>query len=288
MAKAKFMIAAILLLSSPQLHAQLVVAAPVLETLFTATKLDQAVYYGQMIQQTIQSATNAYNQLQTAVRMYEMSRNNLSRIAEVRSWDDFMTWYNRQLELERRTERQISQTNVKIGNNTHGIRDIMDIPASIREGFADHWDREFTPRQRREMWLNLGLTPSNYAYVLTWGGRHDKLVERFATRAEIENEVGGETTAHVAGHLHAANVARATAGDDWTGEQELLSILVEMTGMQIDALLRMNMTLAELMEMQAVKSLLDQTERDAPPLSPHWNDDPFTPLTNHGNRVWTE
>lgn len=280
MKKICFVLLAIFFLSTPALHAQLVVAAPILETLFTQTGIEQAIHNTQMLAQTIQGAINTYNQLQTALRMYQMALNNIGRIADVRNWDDFMAWYNRQLQLERRTEQQIERMNVRIGNNTHGIRDIMSIPDSIREQHVDSWGEELTDRQRREMWLNLGLTPANHAYISVWRERNRNIEERFLARAAVENEVGMEITTQLAGYLQSVENARAQ--DEWSGEQELLSILIEMQGIQIEQLLAMNMTLAEFQEWMAIQNLQERTVHDAPALSPHWNDSPFRPLTMHG------
>jgi len=278
MRKILLVLATILSISAPALHAQVIVAAPILETLFKTTGIEQAVHNGMMLAQTIQGAINTYNQLQRAIRMYEMALNNIGRIADVRSWDDFMTWYNRQLELERRTERQIESMNVRIGNNTHGIRDIMDIPDSIREQHVDSWGRELSDDQRERMWLDLGLTPANHAYIQAWRDRQQGLNERFLARSRVEDERSNEASKRHAQYM----IAVESAPRPETADQELLSTLIGLTGLTLGELLQMNMTLAEMMEWMAVQNLRERTVHDAPALSPNWNDSPFRPLTSHG------
>jgi len=123
--------------AAPGAHAQMVVAAPILETILVETRAGQVIQHAQMMGEHARSAATIYSQLQTARRMYEMARNNVSRINDVRSWDDFMRWYNRQLALEQMTVRQLDRTGIRIGGQTYGLRQIMEIPRAMGARHAE-------------------------------------------------------------------------------------------------------------------------------------------------------
>ena len=271
--------------AAPGAHAQMVVAAPILETILVETRAGQVIQHAQMMGEHARSAATIYSQLQTARRMYEMARNNVSRINDVRSWDDFMRWYNRQLALEQMTVRQLDRTGIRIGGQTYGLRQIMEIPRAMGARHAEideFWEGQFTPEQRRQMWLQLGLTPANYAFVSAWRGIQDGALQRMAVRPAVEEEIGRGVTLAMAGHIHAVDAARMTAGSDWTADHELLSVLIEMHGLTVDELLRMNMTLAELMEWIAAREMLDRAPGGAPLTSAVWDEQAFRPLSARG------
>ncbi|MDR1525945.1 MAG: hypothetical protein LBS79_11945, partial [Tannerella sp.] len=144
------------------------VTAPILEGIMTATHADQLIYYAQSILQMVQNATNTYNQFQNMLRAEQRALNNLKGLSSVKSFDDFMTWYNRQLYLDRQAETRFNNMGVKIGGKTYKVADIENIPEAMQTEYIDYWDNEFSDRQRKQMWLNLGLSSANYAYVQTW------------------------------------------------------------------------------------------------------------------------
>jgi hypothetical protein len=169
-------------------NAQAAVTAPILETIMSATHTDQIIYYAQSIAQLIENGTNTYNQFQNLLRAEQMALNNLKGISNVKSFDDFMTWYNRQLYLEQQSEKRFGSLGVKIGGRTYKVADVSDIPNAMQTEFVDYWGNEFSEQQKREMWINLGLTPANYAYVQTWKAREEDLAKRIMTKREIVNE----------------------------------------------------------------------------------------------------
>jgi hypothetical protein len=60
---------------------------------------------------------------------------------------------------------------ITIGKKNYKITDVEGIAYGFKDTFIDYWDRELTEEQRREMWIELGVTPSNYAYISTWRER---------------------------------------------------------------------------------------------------------------------
>jgi hypothetical protein len=167
--------AAFLAFAQAGLYAQFAVTAPVLESLMQWTHLDQVIYYAQAIEQQVQAATTAYNQFQNMVRAEQRALENLQGLGKIRNFDDFMSWYNRQLYLERQAESRFTNMGVKIGNTNYKLKDIDKIPDAANSQYVEYWNNEFTPEQRRDMWYNLGMTPTNYAYVQTWKAKEDEI-----------------------------------------------------------------------------------------------------------------
>jgi hypothetical protein len=182
------LVTAIMLPSVPAFSQAGAVTAPILEGIMSATHADQLIYYAQSIMQMVQNATNTYNQFQNLLRAEQMAVANLKGIAGVKSFDDFMTWYNRQLYLDQQAEKRFTNMGVKIGGKTYKLADIEDIPKALGTEYIDYWNREFTPDQRRQMWVKLGMSPSNYAYVQTWKAREEELGKKLLTKKDAVNE----------------------------------------------------------------------------------------------------
>jgi hypothetical protein len=258
--------------------AQLVVAAPLLETLMTVSHIDQIIYYAQSIEQMVSSAVNSYNQLQNMIRMEERALQNLNGIADVQSWDDFMNWYNRQLYLERQAENKFKTLGVKIGGKTYHVADVEDIPDALKTSYIDYWKEEFTDEQRREMWLNLGLSPANYAYVQTWKEKEKALARIILTKPEVINE---DSMTALSRNYEIQNILKddKTKSDDQKmGEKGLLSLMLEV-------LLDTNKTTHQAAYDQAEANawqLSAQRANDVPPnppgLSEMWGKELFSPL----------
>ena len=260
-------------LFSVNVNAQLTVVAPGLETLATLTHIDQIIYYIQSVAQMADSVMNGYNQLQTTIRMYEMAVKNLNGITDVRSFDDFMSWYNRQLYLERQTENKFKNIGVKIGGENYKLADIQEIPDAMKENYVDYWEKEFTDEQRRQMWLNLGLTSANYTYIQTWKTREKNLIKSILTKRETLNE---EYNKEIMDRL--ADDKNRTDSDKM-GEKELLSMLVEESIANNKKLNDIAMDMAEANEWQLSRYEQSKAPPNPPMLSESWNTSFFGPIT---------
>jgi hypothetical protein len=184
----KILLILTLALSALRAWPQYSVTAPILESIMSKTHADQLIYYAQSLYQLAESATTAYNQFQNALRMEQLALQNLRGVTEVKSWEDFMSWHNRQLYLERQAENKFLSMNVKIGGRSYRVQDIENIPEALETTYIDYWDNDFSPAQRRQMWLNLGLTPANYVYTQTWKQREMKLAKNILTKLDVINE----------------------------------------------------------------------------------------------------
>jgi len=211
----------------PKAQAQLLVGGTVelgalTQSIMQATRIEQVVYYIQMIQQQVQAATNTYNQFQAIMRAEKRALENLKGIKNVNSYSDFMGWYNRQLDLEREMDSRWKNLNIQIGGSSYHIKDIQDIPKGIEGAYgSDYWEKEFTPEQRKAMWHNLGLSPANYAYQNTWASREESLGTRILLRRGFINEENATALERWASMLE-------ESGKEETGEKMLLQAALDV------------------------------------------------------------
>jgi hypothetical protein len=178
---------------------------------------EQALYYAQSIAQMVDNVKNTYNQFQLMVEAEKRALRNLKGVLEVSSWEEFMKWHNRQLYLERETEARFMNMGVKIGSKTYTLESIEGIPDALRENFGDGYWGDFTEEQRREMYINLGLAPSNYAYIQTWKQREDRLARRILTAPERiaeENQEAAERNSDL--------IRRYTEEDETLTENQIM------------------------------------------------------------------
>jgi hypothetical protein len=261
----------IVFLSGPFAHAQLAVIAAATDTILAASGIEQFIYYIQSMAQLVTNVQHAYDQLQNMIRAEQRVIRNLRGITDIKSWDDFMSWYNRQLYLEKQVEEKFNNLGVKIGKKTYHVKDIADIPYALKETYVDYWDEEFTEEQRREMWINLGLTPSNYAYIQTWKQREKDLIKKFLTKPEIQNDEYMEAMTRNSELADRLAEDRNKSDDDRMGEKEIASMEVEISIATNKTINDIAMTLAEMQEMQATQLLKNLTPDDSPPVSESWD-----------------
>jgi hypothetical protein len=209
-------------------NAQMAVTAPILESVMAATHADQVVYYAQSIARLVENGMSAYDQLQTTIRMEKRALDNLKNIGDVKSFGDLMTWYNRQLYLERAAEERFKNIGVSIGGKKYNMEEISEIPGDLKTTYGDYWKNDFSEAQRKEMWLTLGLSPSNYMYVQAWESREKDLMKKLMVKAQLQNE-GNMTAAERNNELlKRLEADKNRPEDEKMGEKELLSMIFEL------------------------------------------------------------
>jgi hypothetical protein len=126
-----------------------------------AATIENAVHFANTAMQALNTANNTYNQFQNMVRAEERALKNLTSVGNIKSYDDFMAWTNRQLDLERAAVESYNRTKVSVGNTTAGLLDITNL--------LENWDTyRVSESERARIYQKLGLSPANYAYVSTW------------------------------------------------------------------------------------------------------------------------
>ena len=259
-------------------HSQLLVVDTVVSAILSNSGVEQAVHYAQQAMEWVETAQRFEQQLNHWKFQINQAAQNIASARDIKGWDDFTNWYNRQLYLEKKTVETFDNLNVSIGGKNYKITDIEGIVYGAKDTYVDYWDREFTEEQRRAMWLNLGLTPSNYAYVQPFREKGRELSRAFLASSEIQNEWYVRNMERNNERQERLAEDKNLADEDKMGEKEVLMELLE-SSMENNKVLNdiaMNQTMQ--MEMQAVQFYLDQTPADSPSSLSEWPEDVFRPL----------
>jgi hypothetical protein len=283
MKKVKFLLFVIFLAGSLEsANAQIgIVSAPILEFIEEHTQIESIVYFAQSLGQMVESGINSYNQLQNMIKMSELAFQNLQGVVEIGSWDDFMSWYNRQLYLERQVENRFKRMGVKVGKKTYNFADMeemKEVQGAMKTEFVDYWDNEFTPEQRKEMWTNLGLSPANYAYIQTWQEREKQLAAWLLTKPDIindDNMAAYDRNNKIKDQIKAD---KNKPDDQKMGEKDLLTFSVEVQMDTNKALREMAYDLAEAEARRLAAERLNAAPPNPPGISDSWGYELFEPL----------
>jgi hypothetical protein len=263
------------------IHAQLVtmVSAPILEAIQSSAAVEQTVYWvqqaadmGTQIAQFVTMIENMEKQVKNQVQ-------NLQNIGDIRSWDDFMDWYNRQIYLERMTEETFTGMNVSIGKKNYKLTDIEGIAYGLKDTYVDYWDKEFNEEQRKEMWVNLGLTPANYAYIQTWKEREQQIAREFLSARAIHNEEYRRNMGHNKKNHNALEEDKNKSDSDPTkmGEKGVAVINAETNIANNKVLNDIEGHLVDIKEKMALDMYQKNTPSEVLPMSP-WPENGFKPL----------
>ncbi|GMO25799.1 MAG: hypothetical protein Ta2B_05570 [Termitinemataceae bacterium] len=163
------------------------------------TGLDQALSLAQMIENGVNQIQQAYQTYEETVKLAQASWQNMQKIKDVSSWDDFMAWNNRQLYMERQVENRFKDIHVSVGGKDYGVMQAMDLPNAYSEESRRLFN-DYTEEDRYKMYTTLGLTPANYYYVKTWQERENEFFKWAATKVEVtnaENKTQGEKLAEM-------------------------------------------------------------------------------------------
>jgi hypothetical protein len=256
--------------------AQMAVTAPLLEGLFTAAQIENVAKYAMMVENMVETATNSYNQVQNLMRMEERVVKNLKGAKNIRSFDDFKNWYNRGLYLEKQAEDIFNSIGVQIGDKTYSLTDINEIPDALEEAFT--WDTEFSEKQVRDMWLWMGVSPANYAYIKTWREREQAAAKQILAARAIHEEERKAALEEQKEISDALKEDEFKDEDDKMGEKTLLeySLRVQMDTNREMSNLADQTALAN--ELALIQMKQNETAPNSDRLSESWNAELFDTL----------
>ena len=275
----KFLFLIVMLLSCLVVFAQapMAVIDSGVNALLVASGIDQYIYYGQQVAYNIESIIQAVATVSTLEQQVKMYAQNMQSIADVENWDDFMDWYNRQLYLERMAIQTFEGMNVKIGSKSYHLTDIEGMAYGAIHETKDYFEEGINDDQRKAMWLEMGLTPSNYAYVEPFRNKARKIAVEGLTARDFQNEWYMRVTQRSNERQRRRAGDKHLADDQKMGQKEVLMDIAE----SIDELNKVTndiaMYNAQMLEMQAVKHYLEQSPVDSPILS-EWGEDGFKQL----------
>ena len=252
-----------------------VISAPLLES-------QAAVQIGHMvtqIQNTYESAMNTYNQFQNMLRSEQRALNNLKGVTDISSWDDFKKWYNRQLYLEKQAEDRFNKMGVKVGGKTYTMASIEELPEASKNYFNDLFKDDFSEAQRKEIFVKMGLAPSNYVYLQTWLTREKNLAKNLLTKKDTINEDNQKWYERM-NEIKDILVDDSTKPEDAKlQEKGLLQYILEVM-MDTNKVTRdMSYDMAEKNEYELAKDKKSETPPNPPRLSESWNYNAWDPMT---------
>jgi hypothetical protein len=259
-------------------YGQLIVADLFLQGIMEMASIEQALSYAQMIQHNVEQIKHTIQMVQHMEHQIKTSIQNLGTITDISNWNDFMNWYNRQLYLERTALHTFENMNVQIGRNSYHLTDIVGIAQGYSDQTREFWNNEFTEEQRRAMWLNLGLTPSNYAFVQPFRQRAMDLAIEGITAREIQNDWYVRNMMRNNERLMRITQDQFLAPDDKMGDKDILMLLLESSMENNKVLNDIAMQNASMFEIMATEYFLDQTPYDIPPFS-EWSGRGFGNIT---------
>ena len=223
--------------------------------------------------QFVNSARDAYQQLQNMIRAEERALRNLRTIVDVRSFSDFMNWQNRQLFLAREVEWHYHRMNVNVGGSTFRMHEISGVPDAMRNTFGDPFAREFTDAEIRDMWIHLGLTPANYVYLQTWQQRNEEIGRRLLTYSDILHEEHEEAQARNQNILNRYNTGDEVDPNRIAMEHHVTAMNTEM------AIREQTRIMVEIAEGEMARHRMANTPQSPPQVSLIWDVSPFRSIT---------
>jgi hypothetical protein len=285
MRKLLFLLLVLFLLPLQFNHAQLLVIDPIANAILEKSGLDQVIHYAQQVMEWVETANRFQQQLKHWKFQVDGYIQNIKSAGDIRSYKDFTNWYNRQLSIERKAVDSAKNANIEIGNKNYSLFNLEGIADAVDGRYIDYWNNEFTDEQRRAVWLGMGLTPSNYAYVQPFREKARELSREAFFTSDIQNEwyVRNMERNNERQKRLARDKTFLPDGPDKMGELEVLQLMLESSMENNKVLNDIAMNQAYQMEMQAAEYYLNELDYDAPVLS-DWSVGGFGPLEYNSKR----
>jgi len=254
----------LIFLSCFSVYGQWVVVDAGLNALMAIAEVDRAIAYAQMIANNVEQIMHTVTMIGHLENQVKMTMHNLKSAEDIKDWDDFVSWYNRQLYMERRAISMFENTKVSFGNKDYHFMDIAGMADGITRQHTEFWENEFSEPQRRAMWIELGLTPSNYAYRKTFQQKLNKLSEESLFGTEIQNDWYVRNMQRNRERQLKLSEDKFADEGSALGDKEIQMMQLE-SSMENNKLLNdIAMQNAASLEMQASQYYLEQTPYDAP------------------------
>jgi hypothetical protein len=265
-------------LSVQRVHSQVmpVIDAAVAD-LMAATKIDQSLHYIQLAKDQVANLAKFTIMIENLGTQITMQLQNLQSASDIESFNDFMNWYNRSLYLDKQTVDTFKNMNITVGKKSYHFMDMESMAYGLKETYVDYWDKEFTEEQRREMWLNLGLTPANYAYVQPFRNEMNEWRKTGFAADHIQNKIYMDQMERNKKRQERLAKDKDLKTEDKMGEKEVLMLLLESSMDNNKVLNDMVMNQALEMKRKATEMYLEDMPDSEPALS-EWRDDVFKPL----------
>jgi hypothetical protein len=155
----KFMFLCVFLFSVLTAHAQLAVAAAATDTLLVWSGLEQIIHYADTIKEWVETANRLKQQIDHWKFQVDGYLQNIKSAKDIRSYQDFMNWYNKQLSIEKRAVESIEKANIKIGNKNYSLRDLEGIADAVDDRMSNTGKMNLLKNSVRRCGSTWGLPP---------------------------------------------------------------------------------------------------------------------------------
>jgi hypothetical protein len=227
------------------------------------------------------SVAAAEDQLQRTIAAEKRALNNLKGVTDIKSWDDFMKWTNRQLYLERQAEDRFNNMGVKLGTKTYTMATIEDIPKASLNYVTDLFKDDFSDAEKKEIWTKMGLAPSNYTYLQVWNTREKNLAKSLLTKKDTINEDNQKWYERMNDIKNILVDDATKPEDEKLQEKGLLQYLLEVMMDTNKVTREMSYDNAVMNEYKLSQDKQAETPPTPPQLSDGWNrTDDFGPITD--------
>jgi len=279
----KFFVVALFVVCPLRVHAAGEIASTIVSAIKGAVdsagiiKVMNAIHAKEIIE-LMNTASDTAEDLEHTIEATKRAWNNIQSIVDVRSVGDFMKWFNRQLYLEQEVEYRYNKVSVKVGKNSYKLHEIDEIPDALRNTFMDPREVDFTEEEKKQMWVSLGLAPSNYAYLKTWQERNDKIAKRIITYSDVLADEHEEAAARNQNIMGKYSVSSKTLDiNEITKEAHITAMNTEM------AIREQTRLMIEMHEYNLSRDRMLDTPPNQPRRSDFWGEDPYGSITaGHG------
>jgi hypothetical protein len=246
-----------------------------LNSLLAGTWVEQAIYYGQIVKNGADSIIQFEQMIEKTGKQVEMAVQNLSSLGDVSNWNDFKDWYNRQLYLEHMAIDAVKGMDVTIGKKNYSMWDLEGIADGLNDTYGPgYWEKEFTEEQRREMWIGMGLTPANYAYVQPYRQKAREISREMLAMSKIQNIKNQAYSYEVQRYIDAIKADAKNKPEDQMGEKAYLQIQTGSLFRIEQELMDISSNQAKQMEAMGVNDALERTPDSRPPMA-DWSNKGF-------------
>jgi hypothetical protein len=235
----------------------------------------QVVNSGLQLAEDIKQTVDIYNQLQHWIRNEERYMKNLLSVVDVRSFSDFMDWFNRGSYIARESERIYGDMGVSVGGKNYRLSEIDKIPDAIVNEYFDRDWHYLSEEERYRVWTSLGMAPGNYIYMKTWQNRNEEIKKRIVASREMHLDELEEA----ASRNNSVLSSYSSPSEDI--DSNMIAKNAHATQMQIEMALReLTLSLDDLKDYIVTRDQADKILPNGPMPSADWNYDPFKPITD--------
>ncbi|MDR2941718.1 MAG: hypothetical protein LBV17_03905 [Treponema sp.] len=246
-------------------HGQMAVADAALTTLMRLTHGETIVYFAQQVENQVDQIKQFVTMIQNAEKQIEMARQNLESIKNIDSWDDFVNFYNRQLYYERMAIEKVKGMNVSIGKKNYSLYNLEGIANGLDDTYIKYWEKEFTEEQRREMWLALGLSPENYAFVQPYRQKGLEIAREMRAMSLIQEDKNQkDSVANKKKKDALAKDMAQTEDNKKMGQKEVLENILDVAIQTDEKLSDISAMQAKDMEMKGIDKALNSPIKPTP------------------------